>query len=114
MRAAATLLTATIAAVAAIAAGPAYAATTRHCGDIATQSRPDAPQNVRALGTSCATARRLARRHYHRIGDGERCDLSRASCTLGAWTCRRSFFGNSGTRVRCSRGADRVRFFYGV
>jgi hypothetical protein len=63
---------------------------------------------------SCRTARRLARRHYHRIGDGESCDLRNASCTIGAWKCSRTFFGNSGTRVRCTRGAARVRFIYGV
>ena len=109
-RAAATLL---ILAAATIA-GSANAATERQCGDIGTLSQPDAPQHVRALGTGCTTARRVARRHWHRIGDGERCDLSKAKCTIGAWTCRRTFFGNSGTRVRCSRGADRVRFIYGV
>lgn len=97
------------------AAAPANAATTRHCGDIGTLATPDAPQNVRAVGTSCTTARRLARRHWHRSSAGERCDLAKAKCTIGTWTCRRTFFGNSGTRVRCTRpDGDIVRFFYGV
>ena len=84
----------------------------RRCGDVA--GPPSAPQGVRAAGVSCATAKRLARRHANRSGRGERCDLRKASCRLGGWRCRRTFFGNSGTRVRCIRGAARVRFFYGV
>src|SRR3954452_1949777 len=106
---------AAVAILAALAfAAPAQATTERACGDIGTLSQPDAPQAVKALHTSCRNARRLARRHWHRVGDGERCDLAKRSCTLGAFTCRRTFFGNSGTRVRCTAGNRRVRFFYGV
>jgi hypothetical protein len=101
-------------AILAACAVPAQAKVERACGDIGTLAQPDAPQAVKALHTSCRTARRVARKHWHRIGDGERCDLSKKSCTLGAWTCRRTFFGNSGTRVRCAAAERRVRFFYGV
>jgi len=93
---------------------PAGAATERHCGDLGSLSTPDAPQNVRALFVGCATARHLARRHWNRVGDGERCDLAAPACTLDGWRCRRTFFGNSGTRVRCTSGEARVRFIYGV
>ena len=95
------------------AAAPASSALPeRRCGDVA--GPPSAPQGVVATGVSCATAKRLARRHAARTGRGERCDLRKASCRLDGWRCRRTFFGNSGTRVRCARGAARVRFFYGV
>jgi hypothetical protein len=84
----------------------------RRCGDVA--GPPSAPQDVRAAGVSCRTAKRLARRHEARVDRGERCDLRKPVCRLDGWRCRRTFFGNSGTRVRCSRGAARLRFFYGV
>jgi hypothetical protein len=86
----------------------------RRCGDLGGPAGSGPPQNVRARGVSCKTARRLARRHRRNVSSGEPCDLTNRSCKLGAWTCRRTFFGNSGTRVRCTRGADRVRFVYGV
>jgi hypothetical protein len=56
----------------------------------------------------------LARRHERTSGRGERCDLAEPSCRLDGYSCRRTFLGNSGTRVRCTRGEARVRFFYGV
>ncbi len=102
---------ATLAALA-IAASTARAAAEKRCGDLS--NAPDSAQDIRALGVSCATARSIARRHHRRIDAGEACDLRKASCVLSGFTCRRTFFGNSGTRVRCTSGPKRVRFFYGV
>jgi hypothetical protein len=73
-----------------------------------------AAQGVHATGVSCTAARRLARRHSVRNGRNDACDLAKVSCRLDGYTCRRTFFGNSGTRVRCTQGAKRVRFFYGT
>lgn len=99
------------AAVPSAALPTAHAATERRCGDV--PGAVDAPQDVRALRTSCAVARRLAAHHSRRSGRNEVCALAKPSCRLDGWTCRRTFFGNSGTRVRCTRGDRRVRFFYG-
>ena len=96
----------------ALAASGASGATERRCGDV--PGAADAPQDVRAVAVSCRRARSLARSHARRSGRGERCDLAKASCVLDGFRCRRTFFGNSGTRVRCTRDAQRVRFFYGV
>jgi len=105
-------LLAALAALAAIAPALARAAAERRCGDLS--QAPDTAQDIRALGVTCTKARSLARSHHRQIGAGERCDLRRSSCTLSGYTCRRTFFGNSGTRVRCTHGPKRVRFFYGV
>ena len=96
----------------ALAASTARAAAEKRCGDLS--SAPDTAQDIRALGVSCATARSIARSHHRRLDRGEQCDLRKASCMLAGFTCRRTFFGNSGTRVRCTSGPKRVRFFYGV
>lgn len=73
-----------------------------------------AAQGVYATGVSCTAARRLARRHSRMNGRNDVCALAKPSCRLDGYTCRRTFFGNSGTRVRCTKGAKRVRFFYGT
>jgi hypothetical protein len=88
----------------------------KHCGNLDPGfSHPDWPQDVRARGVSCHTARRLARKHLHRSRPDGSCDLRKAKCRIGRYTCRRSFFGDSGTRVRCTApDGDRVRFFYGT
>lgn len=99
-------------AVLAVAAPATMAATERRCGDVS--GGPSAPQDVRATGVSCRRARSLARSHDRQSGRGERCDLAKTSCALEGFRCRRTFFGNSGTRVRCAEGAKLVRFFYGV
>jgi hypothetical protein len=103
-----------LAALAALALAPALAraASEKRCGDLSTA--PDTAQDIRALGISCAKARSIARSHHRQVGAGERCDLRKSSCTLSGFTCRRTFFGNSGTRVRCTSGPKRVRFYYGV
>jgi hypothetical protein len=84
----------------------------RRCGDVSTA--PDTAQDVRATNVTCRSAISLARRHMRTSRAGRRCDLRKASCTLRGYTCRRRFFGNSGTRVRCTKGIATVRFFYGV
>jgi hypothetical protein len=94
------------------AAAPSTAAADTPCGDILT--RPDAPQRIRADGVGCERARVLAVRHYRSVERGGRCRLKRPSCRLSGYRCRRTFFGNSGTRVRCARGERRVRFVYGA
>lgn len=94
-----------------VALPAAQARTERRCGDV--RGAVDAPQDVRALGVSCTTARRLAAHHTRTSGRNEQCALAKPSCRLDGWTCRRTFFGNSGTRVRCTKGDRRVRFFYG-
>jgi len=83
----------------------------RRCGDVA--GPPNATQKVRATFTKCRAAKRIARRHFRRVSDG-RCDLDERTCRVGRFTCRRRFFGNSGTRVRCTHGPQAVRFLYGV
>jgi hypothetical protein len=93
-------------------AGTASAATERRCGDV--PGAVDAPQDVRARGVSCRRARSLARRHSRNSGRNDTCALAKPSCRLDGWTCRRSFFGNSGTRVRCTRGEAVARWFYGT
>ena len=94
----------------ALTAAPASAAE-RRCGDLA--GAVDAPQGIRAERASCTTARRLASRHSRNNGRNDVCALAKPSCRLGDWRCRRTFFGNSGTRVNCTRGSAHVRFFYG-
>jgi hypothetical protein len=93
-------------------AAAAPAATERRCG--VAGSAFDAPQDVRALKVSCPTARRFARKHSRNNGRNDVCDLAKPSCRLDGWVCKRTFFGNSGTRVRCIKGAGRIRFFYGT
>ena len=105
-------LLAALAALAALTPALARAAAEKRCGDL--NSAPDTAQDIRALGVSCANARSLARSHRRQLHAGEKCDLRKSSCTLSGYTCRRTFFGNSGTRVRCTNGPKRVRFFYGV
>ena len=83
---------------------PANAAAARNCGSIGNT----APQEVRADSTSCRSARSLARAH------DRDCSLRPRTCKVSGYTCTRRFFGNSGTRVRCSRGDAVVRFFYGT
>ncbi|MEA2144404.1 MAG: hypothetical protein QOI64_2834 [Solirubrobacteraceae bacterium] len=90
----------------------ATGATEHSCGAAGTGF--DAPQGVYAGGVSCVSARRLARRHSRMNGRNDGCDLAKASCRLDGYVCRRTFFGNSGTRVRCTKAAKRVRFFYGT
>jgi hypothetical protein len=102
-------------AIALVVAAPAEASTAggeRRCGSILT--RPDAPQRIRAEGVGCRFAVSLAARHYRSVERGGRCRLRRPSCRIGRYRCRRTFFGNSGTRVRCRRGERSVRFIYGV
>jgi hypothetical protein len=91
--------------------GGAPAATERACGDVAGSVQP--PQDVRAVGVGCVAARRLARHHWRQSGRYDHCSLGKKACRLDGWRCTRRFFGNSGTRVRCTKGAARVRFFYG-
>ena len=106
------LLIATVLLTLAAGAARAEAAVEKHCGDVS--RAPDTAQDVRALNVSCRAAVSLARSHMRSNRAGQRCDLRKASCTLRGYTCRRTFFGNSGTRVRCTKGVHRVRFFYGV
>jgi hypothetical protein len=107
-------LTVLAALAALVLAAPALAraAAEKHCGDL--NNAPDTAQDIRALGVSCAKARSIARSHRRQVHAGEKCDLKKPSCTISGYTCRRTFFGNSGTRVRCTNGPKRVRFFYGV
>jgi hypothetical protein len=106
------LVVAVLATLPLVVAPAASGSTERHCGDV--PGAVDAPQDVRAVAVSCRRARALARAHSNHNGRGERCDLAKASCVLDGFRCRRTFFGNSGTRVRCTRDAQRVRFFYGT
>ncbi len=103
-----------LAALAALALAPALAraAAEKRCGDLS--NAPDTTQDIRALGVSCATARSIARTHLNSVDRDGKCKLATPSCTIRGYTCRRTFFGNSGTRVRCTNGPKRVRFFYGV
>ncbi len=82
------------------------------CGDAGTKTT--SPQDVTAKGVDCATAKRLARRHANRTAKGKRCDLRKASCSLDGWTCKRTFFGNSGTKVSCKLSFGRVTWVYGA
>ena len=106
------LLTAAVLLTFAVGAARADGAAEKRCGDVSTA--PDTAQDVRAVNVSCRAAVSLARSHMRSNRAGQRCDLRKASCTLRGYTCRRTFFGNSGTRVRCTKGNHRVRFFYGV
>jgi hypothetical protein len=106
------LLIATLLLTLAAAAARADAASEKRCGDVS--KAPDTAQDVRALNVSCRSALSLARSHMKSVHAGQHCDLRKKSCTLRGYTCRRPFFGNSGTRVRCTKGTHRVRFFYGV
>ena len=90
----------------------AGAATEVKCGNAGTAA--SAPQDVRVTGVDCATGKRLARRHANRTGKKEKCDLRKASCTLDGWTCKRTFFGNSGTKVSCKLSFGRVTWIYGT
>jgi hypothetical protein len=111
IRTLATLLAITLLAALAWAASASAAAETP-CGNI--PGAASAPQDVRVTGVDCATGKRLARRHAARTGATKKCDLRKASCSLDGWRCRRTFFGNAGTRVRCTQGPATVRFFYGA
>jgi hypothetical protein len=97
-------------------AGTASASTNhwQRCGRADVNGYPDNPLRVRALGVTCKTAKGIARHHYRHIGDGEKCDLDRPKCVVLGFTCRRTFFGNSGTRVRCRGDNAYVKFIYGV
>jgi hypothetical protein len=90
---------------------PAAHAETK-CGDAT--NTPDTAQDIRATHVTCAKAKALARHHMRTRDQGQRCDLRKASCVLDGYTCKRTFFGNSGTKVRCANNAKVVRFFYGV
>ena len=94
-----------------VAVPAAPAATEKACDDV--PGAVDAPQDVRALNVGCTAARRLAKWHSNHSGRNERCSLAKKACTHDGWRCTRTFFGNSGTRVRCTKGSARVRFFYG-
>ena len=96
---------------AATAASSASAATSKSCGDAKPSKHYrffDYPMNVKASGVNCFTAKLLALRHM------ETCNLEKAKCHIDFWTCKRTFFGNSGTRVRCAYEQRRVKFIYGV
>jgi len=91
--------------LAAVGAGAAQgAANVRHCGNIGLTG----PQNIRAVHVKCKPARHLARVHQ------SSCDLRNKVCYIGPYRCSRKFFGNSGTRVRCTDDRRVVRFFYGT
>jgi hypothetical protein len=105
-------LLAALAALALAAPALARAAAEKRCGDL--NNAPDTAQDIRATHVTCAKAKQLARHHMRTRDQGQRCDLRKASCVLDGYTCRRTFFGNSGTRVRCASGMKLVRFFYGV
>jgi hypothetical protein len=94
------------------AATSATGATEHSCGAAGTDFL--AAQGVYATGVSCIAARGLARRHSRMYGRNDVCALDKPSCLVDVYPCRLSFFGNSGTRVRCTKGAKRVRFFYGT
>lgn len=98
-------------AVVTLAAAPAASASApdHGCGGL----EPTGPQQIRAAHVSCAGARRVARAHDQESHAGGPCDLRRATCGVHGYTCSRSFFGDSGTRVRCTRGARVVGFVYG-
>jgi hypothetical protein len=105
-------LLAALAALVLAAPALARAAAEKRCGDVT--NAPDTAQDVRALGVSCATARSIARTHFHSVQRNGKCNLANASCSFRGYTCRRTPFGNSGNRIRCTSGPKRVRFFYGV
>jgi hypothetical protein len=113
-RIAALLLAALALTVALSATATAGSAVETRCGDIVKKDVFDTPQDVRALGVSCKRAKKLARHHYRVDGLHEQCDLYRKTCKLDGFTCRHTFFGDSGTRVKCTSGNRRVRWFYGV
>ena len=83
---------------------------THRCGHIGRVG----PQRITSRRTSCRTARRVARAHSHRIHRGQTCDLRHRSCRVLGWRCTRRFFGNSGTKVHCTRGVRGIRFIYGT
>ena len=91
---------------AATAASTASAASWKSCGDVA------ATQQVRAFKLNCFSARALAERHSDTSVPGGACDLSRNRCRIDAFVCKRTFFGNSGTRVTCRYGKRAARFTY--
>ncbi len=91
--------------------GPAIAAVEHSCGPARTAIDP--PQEIRATGVSCGAARALARKHSRMSGRYDVCALAKRSCRLDRYTCTRTFYANGRTRVRCLRGAKRVRFVYG-
>ena len=93
---------------AATAASSASAATYKSCGDIA------ATQHVRAHKLTCFAARAVAERHSDTSIPGGACDLSRRTCHIDFFTCKRTFFGTGGTRVKCSYDGRWVKFYYGM
>jgi hypothetical protein len=93
---------------AATAASTASAAGYKSCGDIG------ATQHVRAHGLTCFAARAVAERHSDTSIPGGACDLAKRKCHIDFFTCKRTFFGNSGTRITCSYDGRRVKFFYGM
>jgi hypothetical protein len=105
-------LIAALAALVLAAPALARAAAEKRCGDVT--DAPDTAQDVRALNVTCATARSIARTHFHSVRRDGKCNLGNSSCTIRGYTCRRTPFGNSGNRIRCTNGPKRVRFFYGV
>jgi hypothetical protein len=106
------MIRAAIIALAALALAVPSAHAETKCGEAT--NAPDTAQDIRATHVTCTKAKQLARHHMRTRDRGQRCDLRKASCVLDGYTCRRTFFGNSGTRVRCASGMRLVRFFYGV
>jgi hypothetical protein len=64
-------------------------------------------QNVQAKNIRCRFARTIARSH------ASNCNLKKKTCYVGDYKCVRKFFGNSGTRVRCTSPPAVIKFFYG-
>jgi hypothetical protein len=86
------------------AATSAAGATEHSCGAAGTVFQA-------ARGVSCTAARRLACRHSVMNGRCHVCALAKPSCRLDGCTCRRTLLAGGDTRVRCTTGAKRVRFF---
>lgn len=102
------VLAATAALAATVAAPDASAATYRYCGllrDVGPTGRdPADARGIQALGTSCTTARYVARTWFRRPGNPNR---------VGAFTCRGLTTG-ARYAVRCSASGGRlVRWYLG-
>ena len=63
--------------------------------------------------TSCDNARTVAHRYDRKIIDGGKFPTDTVH-VRGGWTCNGRQTGHETWRVRCTRGDDVVRFYWGV
>jgi hypothetical protein len=105
--------------VAAVALGaPGTASASRSCAPVVDEGIT--PTNIHAVGTPCRVARRVATRvakvpSFGGCTDARRADgrsqlFIRQPCKRFGYRCRDGRDLGEGVRVKCSRGAKRIRF----